>query len=142
MSSFVREGPKAWQLVPHITFVNFDSVLLAQQTKLILIGELRMVRFLILDVTLDFVQIGITHRKYAVSGLPRKSLISLGDTFRPFGSFRLDHFNELANLQCSRQPNEQMDMIDVSADDRDNAPSLSNVMSQHAKHLVTKFRIF
>ena len=101
-----------------------------------------MVRFLILDVTLDFVQIGITHRKYAVSGLPCKAWISLGDTFRPFGSFRLNHFNELANLLCSRQPNEQMDMIDVSAYDRDNAPSLFNVMSQHAKHLVTKFRFF
>lgn len=97
-SSFVREGPKVWQLVPHITFVNFYSVLLTQQTKLILISELRMVRFLILDVTLDFVQIGITHRKSTVSGLPCKAWIYLGVTFRPFGSFRLDNFNELANL--------------------------------------------
>lgn len=33
-------------------------------------------------------------------------------------------------------------MINVSAHDRDNAPSLFNVMSQHAKHLVTKFSLF
>jgi hypothetical protein len=35
---------------------------------------------------------------------------------------------------------EKMDMIDVSAHDRDNTTNLFNMMSKHTKHLITKFR--
>jgi hypothetical protein len=98
MESLFLGGPKARQLVPHITFVNFDPMLFAQQPELILIVALRMVQFLILDVALDFVKVGITHRKYSLTGLPRKAMISSDDIFRPFGSFCFDDLNQFANL--------------------------------------------
>ena len=75
------KGAKGLAVSPTHNVRQFRFRAFGTTTKLILIGELRMVRFLILDGTLDFVQVGITHRKYAVSGLPRKALIFLGKRF-------------------------------------------------------------
>ena len=100
-----------------------------------------MMDVLVCDIAFDLAKVRITDREHAITLLPCKPFVSTGSLFRPFRGFRFDHFNQFANLYRSGNAHKQVNMIDMSANNRDDTTSFFDMVREHAKHLIAKLEV-
>lgn len=109
---------------------------LTHQPELLLKRRGRMMLRLLTNVFVDSLAFQMADGKDTVARLPRENRRASRSVFGPFRCFCFDVLDQFRNRDCSRQADQQMNMIVIAPDRRADTFRFFHMVRKHAKHFI------
>ncbi len=130
-----RQGLKGRKkLIPDISFVMRNMVLLEERNELLLKRMLLVMFLLVRNVFGNSGNVGFADAKHTISGLPRKFGMAL--TVNPFTGIGLDDTHNFGNRMRGTNTNEHMNMIGHAVDDERRATHFADDAAQVSEYVI------
>jgi len=122
--------------------VVFNSVLFQKTSIFILVCKAPMVMLLLFDISIDAIEMWLTHRKCAITILPVKSLTQWWNLFYPCWGSPFDLFYDGRNWILSRKIKQRVHMVTGAINNERLTIVWSQDGSKVTMHVILEVRLF